>query len=119
VPSALAVALAAGIDPFYGNVVTTGGAIIITILTVGLPLVVGQNFVNGRRAKKAVEQTTNTGNGFAAETRQTLSEVRDSLRNVHRRLDAQNDHAARRDDHVDRLLIKIDDRVTHIEEKLP
>lgn len=72
-------------------------------------------------AQKTVEQTEHTSNGFAKFVREQVAEipeVRESLRQVHRRLDSQNAHTARRDDHLDTLLVKFDDRLTQIEDKL-
>lgn len=84
---------------------------------VALVLVAKLNTI-GNKVEKTVEQTTSTGNGYAKDTKDALTQIRESLRQVHRRLDQQNAHTQRRDDHVDGLLVRLDDRLTHIEENI-
>ncbi|KAA1380527.1 hypothetical protein [Aeromicrobium fastidiosum] len=105
-------ALVHGVDPIYRDVVTTGGLIVVALIGL-VGTLAGLGYVRlGRKLDTAVVQTQPTGNGFA-------QEMRESLRQVHRRLDAQNEHTAKRDDHIDAVFIKFDDRLTHIEENLP
>lgn len=99
--------------------VWTFGGVVITGLLTGMALIlVAKLNTVGAKVDKTVKQTASTGNGYADRTTQALDEVRVSLRQVHRRLDAQNDHTARRDDHLDRVLVKLDDRLLHIEETI-
>jgi len=58
-------------------------------------------------AEKAVEQTEKTGNGFAKETKDQLTQLHKSLGAVHRRLD-----------HQDVIITNVDARLVDIEEKL-
>jgi type II secretory pathway pseudopilin PulG len=66
--------------------ITTGGAIIIAILSAVLPVLLGQNWLNGRRTKRAAEssakaaaQTAKTGNGFALRTEEALARIERAL----------------------------------------
>ncbi len=56
--------------------ITTGGQIIIAMLGVGIPAQIYQNWVNGKRSKKAVEQTAKVGNGWSGRTDETLAEIK-------------------------------------------
>jgi hypothetical protein len=99
-------------------VMTFGGVVIVGLLGAMATILVAKINIVSKKVDTTVQQTTGTGNGYAADTKKTLAEVRESLRQVHRRLDDQNTHTARRDDFLDGVLTKFDDRLTHIEEKI-
>lgn len=97
---------------------TFGGVVIAAMLSAVAVVLVAKINVVSKKVDTTVQQTVATGNGYADRTTKALDEVRESLRQVHRRLDHQNTHSATRNDHLDRLLTKFDDRLTDIEEKI-
>jgi glutamine synthetase type III len=99
-------------------VMTFGGVVIAGMLAAMATVLVAKLNVVSKKVDTTVKQTVSTGNGYADKTTKTLEEVRESLRNLHRRIDAQNAHTQHRDDHLDGVLMKFDDRLTYIEEKI-
>jgi hypothetical protein len=87
------------LDPMtHQAYITTGGAIIIAILSTVLPAILGQNWLTGRRAKRAAEQsaqavaqTSKTGNGYALRTEQALQRIERALESQGDRLTTLTD----------------------------
>lgn len=97
---------------------TFGGVVIAALVSAMALILVAKINVVTKKVDTTIDQTAATGNGYVDRSTKATNEIRESLRQLHRRMDAQDTHAARRNDHLDGVLTKFDDRLTHIEEKL-